>query len=151
VTEEQKLIEKLRRIEALFAGTTFDGERNAAAEAMKRIRERLREHQESDPPLEYKFRMSDLWSRRLLAALLRRYGISPYRYRGQRHTTVMARVPVTFVEKTLWPEFLQLNETLRSYLDEVTSRVIAECIDPDASEAEVRNGPGQLEVSPQED
>ncbi len=70
MTEEQRLIDKLQRIEALFAGTTFDGERNAAAQAMKRIRERLRKHQESDPPLEYKFTMTDMWSRRLMVALL---------------------------------------------------------------------------------
>lgn len=142
--DEQKLIDKLRRIEALFAGTTFDGERNAAAEAMKRIRERLGEYQKSNPPIEYRFTLADVWSRRLLVALLRRYGIRPYRYHGQRRTTVMARVPESFVDNTLWPEFRQLDDTLRSYLDDVTNRVIAECISEDASEAEVRNEQPQL-------
>lgn len=137
-TDEQKLIEKLRRIEALFAGTTFEGERVAAADAMQRIRERLRQIQESDSPIEYKFTMTDMWSRRVLLALLRRYDIRPYRYHGQRHTTVMARVPVSFVDQTLWPEFEQLNETLHDYLDEITNRVITECIHANSSEAEVR-------------
>jgi len=138
-TEEQKLVEKLRRIEALFAGTTFEGERVAAADAMQRIRERLRQVQESDSPIEYKFTMTDMWSRRVLLALLRRYDIRPYRYHGQRHTTVMARVPVSFVDKTLWPEFEQLDDTLRAYLNEITDRVISECIHANSSEAEVRS------------
>jgi hypothetical protein len=126
LTEEQELVEKLRRVETLFARTTFEGERVAAANAMDRIRERLRNLRESSAPVEYKFTMRDSWSRRLLVALMRRYDIQPYRYHGQRHTTVMARVPASFVDETLWPEFRELDRTLRSYLDEVTSRVIGE-------------------------
>jgi tRNA nucleotidyltransferase (CCA-adding enzyme) len=79
-----------------------------------------------------------LWSKKLFLALLRRYGIEPYRYRRQKHTTIMARVPVSFVNDTLWPEFQELNQTLRSYLDEVTNRVITTGIYADSSEAEVR-------------
>lgn len=50
----------------------------------------------------------------------------------------MARVPVSFVNETLWPEFQELNKTLRSYLDEGTDRVITTGIYTDSSEAEVR-------------
>jgi hypothetical protein len=50
----------------------------------------------------------------------------------------MARVPVSFVKETLWPEFQELNNTLRCYLDEVTKRVITTGIYADSSEAEVR-------------
>ena len=143
MTKEQELIEKLQRVEALFARTTFDGERDAAANAMNRIRERLRNMQEADPPIEYKFTLQDAWSRRLLVALMRRYDIKPYRYPRQRYTTVMARIPVSFVDETLWPEFKELDETLRSYLEEVTSRVIGEGIYADSSEAEVRAKPDE--------
>jgi hypothetical protein len=136
--EEQKLIEKLQRIEALFAGATTKGEKVAAANALERIRERLKDAQKLDPPVEYKFTLTDMWSKKLFLALLRRYGIQPYRYYRQKHTTVMARVPVSFVKETLWPEFQELNDTLRSYLDEVTNRVITTGIYADSSEAEVR-------------
>ena len=44
---------------------------------------------------------------------------------------------------TLWPEFKELDETLCSYLDEVTSRVIGESIYADSSEAEVRAKPDE--------
>lgn len=138
MTEEQKLIEKLQRIEALFAGSTTTGEKVAAANALERIRERLEDAQKLAPPVEYKFTLTDMWSKKLFLALLRRYGIEPYRYYRQKHTTVMARVPVSFVNETLWPEFQELNNTLRCYLDEVTNRVITTGIYADSSEAEVR-------------
>lgn len=133
---EDQLIEQLRKIEALFASTTIGGERSAAEAAMLRIRQRLEEMQESDPPVEYKFRMNNMWSRKLLVALMRRYGLRPYRRYRQRYTTVMAKVPASFVEEVLWPEFKQLDKTLRDYISEVTERVIAESIHNDVTEAE---------------
>jgi len=135
--DERQLIEKLRRVEALFEGATTAGEREAAGSARDRLRKRLGELQESDPATEYRFRISDMWSRRLFLALLRRYGIRPYRYSGQRYTTVMARVPQRFVDETLWPEYLELNEVLCAYLEETTERVIRQGVHEDSSEAEV--------------
>lgn len=144
VMDEAKLIEKLRRIEALFAGATTDGERIAAAEARSRIQLRLQEVERADPPIEYHLTVSDVWSRKVLLALLRRYDLAPYRYRGQRHTTVMVRVSKRFVDETLWPEFQQIQATLRTYLDEVTERVTAEVIHKDSSEATERAESRQL-------
>jgi len=138
LTDEEKLIDKLRRIEALFADTTYQGERDAAAAAMERIRGRLRDAEEADPAIEYQFSMADMWSRRLFVALLRRYGIQPYRYYRQRRTTVMVRVPASFLDRTLWPEFQELDRTLQAYLNNVTNRVISGSIHADDSEVEVR-------------
>jgi len=134
---EAKLIEKLKLIEALFAGATTEGEKDAAFNALQRIKERLKKNQETDPPVEYKFTMSDMWSRKLFVALLRRYDIKPFRYYRQRYTTVMANVSKTFVDETLWPEFQELNKTLKSYIEEITNKVISETIHDDSSEAEV--------------
>ncbi len=144
LTDEQNLIDKLRKVEALYAGAASDGERDAAANAIDRIREHLRRVQTTDPPIEMQFSMNDHWSRQLFVALLRRYGIAPYRYARQRHTTVMARVPKGFVDETLWPEFQALSRELRRYLDEVTQRVIAAGVFADSSEAEVRRGVASL-------
>ena len=79
--------------------------------------------------------MPDPWARKLFLALLRRYELRPYRYPRQRHTTVMVRVPRRFVDETLWPEHQALSESLRSYLNEVTERVISEAVHEDHSEA----------------
>ncbi len=142
--DEAKLIEKLRLIEALHSGATTPGEREAAARARERIRERLAQVEKEDPPLEYRFSMGDMWSRKVFTALLRRYGIRPYRYHRQRHTTVMARVSKRFVDETLWPEFQEISESLQTYLSEVTDRVVSQVIHQDSSDAEVVDDPAQL-------
>jgi hypothetical protein len=139
--DEEKLIEKLRLIEALHSGSNIPGERRAAQSARERIRERLRKIQGQDRAGEYQFSMPDVWSRKLFLALARRYELTPYRYPRQRHTTVMIRVPRSFVDETLWPEFQELNRTLRAYLNDITTKVIRESIHGDSSEAEVRNEP----------
>lgn len=135
--DEAKLIEKLSLIEALYAGATTEGERAAAGQARIRILERLKRLEKADPPVEYRFSMMDLWSRKVFIALLRRYGIRPYRYSGQRYTTVMARLSKRFVDETLWPEFQEIDETLRSYLSEVTDRIVDQVIHQDSSEVDV--------------
>lgn len=135
-TNEEQLIERLRSIERLFAGAATPGERSAAASAIDRVRQRLAEMKDTDPACEFKFTLGDGWSRRLFLALLRRDGLKPYRYHGQRRTTVMVRVPRRFVDETLWPEFEKLSATLRAFLDDITERVIRESVFADYSEAE---------------
>ncbi|MBX7210003.1 MAG: hypothetical protein K1X78_16920 [Verrucomicrobiaceae bacterium] len=137
---ESDLLDKLRKIERLYAGATTPGEKDAAADAIARIKKRLAETAKTESPVEYKFTLADGWSKKLFIALLRRYSINPYRYSRQRRTTVMARVPRSFVNETLWPEFLELSKVLKSYLDDVTDRVIAEGVSGDATEEDVVAG-----------
>jgi hypothetical protein len=131
-----------RGFEALFSGATSDGERVAAGEAKKRIQLRLKAIEEADPPVEYKFSVADGWSAKLFLALCRRYGIKPYRYRGQRRTTLMAKVSKRFVSETLWPEYEELSGVLRRHLDEMTERIIAAAIHEDVSDATDTATPG---------
>jgi hypothetical protein len=142
--DEAKLLDKLRLIEALFAGATTDGERIAAAEARKRIQLRLELLEKEDPPVEFRFRLEDPWARKLFVSLCRRYDVRTYRYRGQRRSSLMAKVSKGFVNQTLWPEFEQLSSVLREYLNEVTERVISEAIHQDTSEAQEVAEPAQL-------
>lgn len=142
---EDDLVRKLQSIEALFSGAATPGERAAAGLARERILARLEEFERRDPPIEYKFTMSSLWSKKLFLALLRRYGIQPYRYSRQRRTTVMARVSRSFVDDTLWPEFEELSKALHAHLDEITNRVIRESIYAEDAEAEIRQEPKELE------
>ena len=147
--DEERLLEKLRKIEALFARATNAGERAAAESARDRIRGRLEQLERSERAVEYRFSLPDGWSKSLFIALLRRYGIEPYRYAGQRRTTVMARVTRTFADEVLWPEFQELDATLRSHLDSVTKRVIARAIHGDPADAEERPGQEPKGRSPQ--
>ena len=139
-SEEARLVEKLRKIERLFARTDVAGERAAAESALERIRERLDQLERTEPPVEFRFSLPDAWSKSLFLALLRRYGLAPYRYRGQRRTTVMVRVTRTFADQVLWPEFRELDATLREHLDSVTRRIIATAIHGDVRDAEERPG-----------
>jgi hypothetical protein len=137
---DNELLDKLRKIERLYAGATTAGEKEAAADAMARITRRLQETAQTEAAIEYKFTLADSWSKKLFIALLRRYSLKPYRYARQRRTTVMVRVPRSFVDQTLWPEFLELSTVLKNYLDKITEEVIRQGIHEDATEEEVVSG-----------
>jgi hypothetical protein len=145
--DETRLIEKLRLIEALFAGAATEGEALAAERAKQRILNRLKSWEEEDLPVEYRFSMRDMWSRKVFTALLRRYGIRPYRYNGQRHTTVMAKVPKRFVDETIWPEFQEIYTSLQLYLSEVTDRVVSQVIHKDTTDPDIVDNPKALPAS----
>lgn len=138
MTSEQQLREKLRKISALFEGAATAGERAAAAAAIERIKQSLKSAQKTEVPLEIKVTLPDRWQRRLFTALCRRYGLEPYRYDRQRHTTVMVRAPRSFIDKTLWPEYLELRDALNGWLNEATERIIREEVYGDAEEASER-------------
>jgi len=140
VTDEQQLREKLRKITALFEAAATSGERQAAAAAIERLRRSLDAAVKTQPLPDTNFRMADQWQRRLFLALCRRYGLQPYRYKGQRHTTVVLRAPRSFIDKTLWPEYLELQAALHAWLNEATERIIREEVFGDADEAGERTG-----------
>lgn len=135
MTTEPRLREKLRKITALFEGATTAGERQAAAAAMERLRQALDAAVKTQPLPETRFSLADQWQRRFFLALCRRYRLKPYRYKGQCHTTVVVRAPRSFVDQTLWPEYLALQEALHSYLNEATERIVREEVYKDAGEA----------------
>ena len=140
MTTEQELRDRLRKIAALFEGAATPGERSAAAAALERVKRTLAGLQQVERPIEIQFTLPDRWQRRLLSALCRRYGLEPYRYKRQRYTTIVVRAPKSFVDQTLWPEYLQLKQALDEYLSEATERIIREEVYGDAGEAPERAG-----------
>lgn len=132
---EGTLLEKLRKIEALHAGTKVDGEREAARRAAERIRARIEELRGREEDVELLYRLPDPWTRKLFIALCRRYGLKPFRERGRRTSTIQVRAPKTFHDRTLWPEFVALSKELETHLDEITDRVIREAIHEDVTDA----------------
>ncbi len=140
MTSEEQLREKLRKISALFVGATTPGERDAAAAAVERVRAALRNTLSAEHLIENQFSFPDRWQRRLFSALCRRYGLEPYRYKGQRYTTVMVRAPRLFVLQTLLPEYRELSAALDEYLNDATERIIREEVYGDAGDASERVG-----------
>ena len=57
MSTQSQLREKLRKIEALFAGAGTTGERLAAEAALERVRARLTELGRKDSPIEMQFSM----------------------------------------------------------------------------------------------
>ena len=145
---EQQLRERLRKIAALFDGAKTTGERDAAAAALLRVQESLESikpqspssYTYTEPLIEMQFSLADQWQRRLFVALCRRYQLTPFRYRRQRHTTLMLRVKQSFLDRILWPEYCALREALNEYLLEATNRIIQEENFSDSSEAQERPG-----------
>ncbi len=138
MTTERQLREKLRKISALFEGATTSGERHAAAAAIQRVKASLAAIAATEQLIEIRFKLPDRWQRRLFSALCRRYGLEPYRYKRQRYTTVMLRAPRSFVNRTLWPEYLELKGALDDYLNAATERIIREEVYRDTGEAPER-------------
>ena len=137
----RQLIDTLLKVEALHAGATTPGERDAAGAAIERIKKKLEQFAESDPPIETQCRFSNHWSKQLFCALAKRYDLQPFRYYRQRYTTVMLRVPRKFLDEVLWPEFEGLDAVLTQYLDDMTATIIAEAIFKGSTEEEVFEQP----------
>jgi hypothetical protein len=136
VIDEVRLRDKLRKIEALFAGAATPGEQQAAGAAAERIRRQLAAATTTELEIEMRFSIPNPWSCRLFIALCRRYGLKPFRYARMRRQTVVVKAPRTFLERTLWPQFLEIETALTSYLDDITEKVIREEVHDEARDAD---------------
>ena len=67
-----------------------------------------------------------------------------------RRTSICFKGEDAFVKLELTPEFQQMDEVLTQYLSELADHIIAECINPDQSEADTIVGiPGPGTVAGQ--
>ena len=141
---EDRLREKLRKIEALFAGAATPGERAAAGAAAERIRHQFETASKTERQEEFKFSIPDPWSRQLFTALCRRYGLRPFRYRRMHRQTVLIKAPASFVNATLWPEFEQLSDALTLHLLDITEKIIREEVHATTGDADEVEEPHRL-------
>ena len=144
MSDDRAIRDKLAKIKALFAGATTPGERDAAQAAWHRVQQRLDgmppPRAVADPPIEFRFSLTNPWSLRLFLALARSKGLKPYRHPRMRRTSVCLMIGKAAVTTDLWPEYLEMNKVLTEYLSELADHIIADCIDPDRSDAEVVAG-----------
>lgn len=141
---EDRLREKLRKIEALYAGAATAGEKAAAGAAADRIRKQFETASRTESPKEFKFSIPDPWSRQLFIALCRRYGVRPFRYPRMHRQTVLILAPASFVQQVLWPEFEELSDALTSHLLEITEKIIREEVHEATQDAEEVEEPRRL-------
>jgi hypothetical protein len=57
-----------------------------------------------------------------------------------RRTSLCVRIGRRAVDQVLWPEYLEMNKVLTEYLGQLADHIIADCINPDRSDAEVVAG-----------
>jgi hypothetical protein len=114
------LADKISKIEALIAGTSSDGERKAAELAKQRLQEKT-----AAQPIEYSVRVDGLWKKKLFMAICQKYGLSTYRYSGQKRTTAMVRVSKSFMDQILWPEYNRHAQAFDEFALEIMSDLIA--------------------------
>lgn len=133
---EERLRETLRKIEALYAAAGTPGEKLAAGAAAERIRRRFEKTSGEEASEEFRFSISDPWSRQLFTALCRRYGLRPVRYSRMHRQSVVVQGPPSFINTVLWPEFEELSAALALHLSEITDRIIREEVHASTQDAE---------------
>ncbi len=141
---ENGLIEKFQKIEALYLRATTEGEKAAAFSAMASVQTKINSFKEVESPREWSFSMQNEFEKKLFKALLHKYGLESYRYKGQRYTTVTVRATKTFVNQIIWPQYLEMSKVLSSYLEEVTNDVIKKTMGQDDTEDEIRSASPQI-------
>ena len=141
---EDRLRDKLRKIAALYSGAKTAGEKAAAGAAADRIRGQFKAASKKEKVEEFKFSITDPWSRQLFIALCRRYGVRPFRYPRMHRQTVIIKAPVNFVRTMLWPEFEELSDALTSHILEITEKIIREEVHASTEDAEEIEEPRRL-------
>jgi hypothetical protein len=143
--DEDQLLDRLRAIEPTFAGCNG---LEAADVPRTRLLAIVAELATKEPPVEFQFSTRDFWSLRILLALLRRYGLKPYRYRRQRPTTVMAKISPTFAHEIIVPEYRRFSATLNEYFHGITERIVADVFGGDSGEVLIARGePGETQAA----
>ena len=142
--------DKFQKIKNLYERGATEGERQAAAAAMDRLRLKYgatpppstprpaspppparprakRKAKPEEPKVEqfrkHYFKIANHWDRALFVVLCEIHGLEVIHEKGQR-TTVTARAQRIFVDKTLWPQYLQLKRD--KALHETLKRIIRE-------------------------
>ncbi len=131
---DERLRERLSKLEALFARAGTAGERAAAGAAIERLQGRAGGTR-ADPEVELKFSLPDPWSVRLFVAVCRKHGVRPYRYARQRRTTVMVRVQERAFDRLVWAEFSDLQTALELYFEETVDHLITEAMHSDGDDS----------------
>jgi hypothetical protein len=121
----ENLLERIKKIEALIIGASTDGEKDAAISAKERILEKHPHLEIHKNPKEYSLRTHGEWSKKLLLAICRKYGVKPYRYKRQKYTTIMVNINEDFLNEILWKEYQEYSKHLDKLIEEITDDLIS--------------------------
>lgn len=123
-------LERIKKIEALIARAHTKGERKAAQSAKQRLLGKYPELDLQNNKREFALYTQGNWQKKLLLALCGKYGIEPYRYKRQKHTTVMVNINEHFLNEVFWKEFLEYSEQLEDLIEDLTDNLIRQIHKP---------------------
>ncbi len=133
--KEHDLVMRMRQVEAdLAPAPTPLADGQPGPDARQRIAMRREAIEQTDPPMEHHFQVKDAAERRLLAALLRRYGLTPYRYPRQGENDLMVRMSLSFEDELLHPIRAALQREWAAFRLAAMERVAAEALHWDTSD-----------------
>ena len=118
---EPILVEAFRFIELKYAGLLGSAD---AEQARAHIRARLHELAGAPDVQEFQCALKNDWDALVFHALLKRYGLAPYRYRKQRHSTVLVRVSKRFLNEVLWPIFNEVSAAVHARFGEIIAALL---------------------------
>ena len=131
---EIELIQRIRQVEVEFAPEPPHGV-EPVPDARSRIIARREAIEQTDPPMEHAYRFKDPVIRTLFTALLRRYGLVPYRYPQQPEADVMVQLSMDFESEVLMPLFNELKAEIARFHEASMQRVVGDAIHWDLSDA----------------
>jgi len=134
--------EKIDKIEALIAGATTPGEKEAAKEAKRRLLKKKNER-----VVEFSVRVDSHWKKKLFVAFCRKNGLQTYRYRRQKHTTTMVRVSPDFMNEVLWPEYKKYADMFEALAKEIFEELIGKIYASDEAEMVIAGEIGSSELT----
>jgi hypothetical protein len=117
--------EALRLAEKSVLGLEPDDASVASNEIAARIQQLSRD---SDMRV-YQFKVQSDWEGLVVIALLRRYGLVPFRFKRQKRGTVMARVSERFMNDVLWPIHNQVVSALRDHFNQFVTAMLPDIAD----------------------
>ena len=133
--DEPILVMRLRQVEAELAPGLVRVADGPAPDPRARVVARREASELTDPPMEHHFRVPEPAQRRLLTALLRRYGLTPYRYPRQTEVDVMVRMSIAFEAELFDPIHRAMKAELARFVEAAVERVAAEALHWDSSDA----------------
>jgi hypothetical protein len=119
---EKDLIGSFHSIERKYAGRP--GNEGITDQPKEQITARLQESASAPDVEEFQCNMKHEWETFIFHALLKRYGIKPYRYRKQRKTTILVRVSKAAMNGLLWPIFTDVAAELSARFTVVTTTLL---------------------------
>lgn len=69
--------------------------------------------------------LKDEWNKRLFVAICNKHRVNTYRYKRQKYTTTMVRIPRSLMDKVLWPEYTQYAASLHEFICSITNELIS--------------------------